>query len=436
MFVKSDIRKITIAFEKAFYNEIYLALGKAGIIHLSRFHERDSMTDAGLQNEESLTKEIISGTEYALNALQIKHEEASVSTQMVDASSNAAFVSTTKRKIERAVRLRAKIREESGVVAQHIEYNDALGRMVIDPGIIKNAKLVGTVFGTVENDVWDVPSDECFMLAKAGRYVFGIALPADVPAMLKFLKEYWFTDKSDSIRQVSLENLKNRVDTLQHRNQIIDRYINHLKEERGQALKQMNSVYRTQEEMLKAMRMSLFSARAMFVTGWMDIRDKGRLIEIMKGICGNRFVVSEQKDPDAPVRLLNMRLFKPFDLLVKNMGMTSNSEIDPTPLAAITFVLMFGLMFGDLGQGIVLMLGGVMLKKFGKKKAREELEQAGGILIACGCSAAICGVLYGSIFSSEDIIPAIKRGIEQTQKGVPVLLEFITSKEVTISTPK
>ncbi len=44
---------------------------------------------------------------------------------------------------------------------------------------------------------------------------------------------------------------------------------------------------------------------------------------------------------------------------------------------------------------------------------------------------------YGErITRSEDIIPAIKRGIEQTQKGVPVLLEFITSKEVTISTPK
>ncbi|MBP6769321.1 MAG: thiamine pyrophosphate-requiring protein [Reyranella sp.] len=44
---------------------------------------------------------------------------------------------------------------------------------------------------------------------------------------------------------------------------------------------------------------------------------------------------------------------------------------------------------------------------------------------------------YGErITRPEDIVPAIKRGIEQTQKGVPVLLEFITSKEVTISTPK
>ena len=44
---------------------------------------------------------------------------------------------------------------------------------------------------------------------------------------------------------------------------------------------------------------------------------------------------------------------------------------------------------------------------------------------------------YGErVTEPDDIIPAIKRGIEQTRKGKPVLLEFITSKEVTISTPK
>ena len=57
------------------------------------------------------------------------------------------------------------------------------------------------------------------------------------------------------------------------------------------------------------------------------------------------------------------------------------------------------------------------------------------ILQAKGLAKAFGG--YGErITRPEDIVPAIKRGIEQTRKGVPVLLEFITSKEVTISTPK
>ena len=189
--------------------------------------------------------------------------------------------------------------------------------------------------------------------------------------------------------------------------EIIDKYIQLLKEERGQELNEIRSACMTYEEMLKAMRMSSFSKRAMFVTGWIDMRDKERLVVILQRICGKRFIMSERKDPHAPVRLLNARLFKPFELLVKTMGMPSNSEIDPTPLAAITFVLMFGLMFGDVGQGLALMLGGMVLRNFGKKKAREELEQAGGILIACGGFAAVCGLLYGSVFSSESIIPAL-----------------------------
>jgi vacuolar-type H+-ATPase subunit I/STV1 len=47
-------------------------------------------------------------------------------------------------------------------------------------------------------------------------------------------------------------------------------------------------------------------------------------------------------------------MVRPFELLVKTIGIPANSEIDPTPLAAVTFVLMFGLMFGDLGQGGIL----------------------------------------------------------------------------------
>ncbi|MGV8073544.1 MAG: V-type ATP synthase subunit I [Syntrophobacteraceae bacterium] len=407
MFAKSDIRKITIAFEKSFYSEVYLALGKAGIVHLSRFHERDSVADTGLQHEEARTREILSGVEYALNALLIEPEEADVSAQIFDASRDAAFVSETKKTIERVVRLRKRIREESDAIAEQVEYMDALNRMGIEPAMIEQSRLVNTVFGTVDKTAWDAASSERFMITGVGQYVFGIALPADFPGMIQFLKNYGLIDKSHDVRPVSMEYLKKRADVLERRIEILDGYIHRLKEESEQALKRLHSAYLAYEKMLTAMRMSIFSFRAMFVSGWMDIKDKERLVGILQGICGNRFVFSERKDPDAPVRLMNIRLLKPFELLVKTMGMPSNNEIDPTPLTAVTFVVMFGLMFGDLGQGSVLIIGGLILRKFGKKRLRDELAQAGGILIACGCSAALCGILYGSIFSSEHIIPAL-----------------------------
>jgi vacuolar-type H+-ATPase subunit I/STV1 len=407
VFVKSDIRKITVALEKIFSSEVYLALGRAGIIHLARFQERDSVLDAGLQEEETRTREIIAGTEYALNALLISPEEDAVSMPAFDKNQDAAFVSRTKKIVERAVRLRKEIREKADAVARHLEYAAALNKMGIDPQAIKEMRWVKTAFGTVDNTLEDVPSNERFRLTTTDNYVFGLATPADYPVLTEFLKEHGFADKSADLSPVPQEFLQKHGETLRHRLEIVDKYICRLQEERGPRLQELRSTYRTSEEVLKAMHLSSFSARAVFITGWMDRRDKERLVAILHKICGDKFILSEYKDPHAPVRLLNMKLLKPFELLVKTMGMPSNSEIDPTPLTAVTFVLMFGLMFGDLGQGLVLLLGGMVLKRFGKKKVQEDLEQAGGILIACGGSAAVCGLLYGSVFSSEHIIQAL-----------------------------
>ena len=407
MFVKSDIRKITIAFEKAFYHEVYLALGKAGLIHLARFGERDSLMDSGIQKEEALTREIISASTYALNTLHLAPDETGGSAALVNAIEDEAFISDVKRKLERTVRLQTKIRESRDILARDIQNAEILGIMGIDAAMIRKAGILQTVFGTVENADFAVPLSERFIITKTGQFVFGMALPAFAADMIRILKENGFTDKSSEVRPVHAEGLKKRDDILRHRNDALDKYLNHLKEEKGQDLIRINGEYKAYEEVLKAMHLSVFSSRAMFITGWMDAGERTRLIDIMQTVCGSRFVVNEKKDPDAPVRLRNMRLFQPFELLVKTMGMPSNSELDPTPLTAITYVMMFGLMFGDLGQGLVLMLGGLVLRKFGQKKNREELVQAGGILLACGGSAAICGLLYGSFFSSEHLLPAL-----------------------------
>ena len=413
MFVKSDIRKVTIALEKIFYHEVYLELGKAEFIHLSRLRDSltDTMVDAGLKNEEAKRREILSGIESALNALNIEPGEVGVLEKMRDTTQDEELISKTKRTIERVQRLRLRIQEALGVITKRIAYLEALNQMGIDPGTIKMTRLVKVAFGIVENTDWEAPVQENFTVAKAGRYVFGVALPADISPMIQFLKGYGFTDKSGDLIEVSPESLIRRENTLRHRLEILDGYFSGLKDGMGQALIKLYSIYMGYDEVLKALRMSLFSSRAMFITGWMETTDRKRLFSILQGICGDRFIaiVSEQRNPDAPVRLRNIRLLRPFELLVKIMGMPANSEIDPTPLTAVTFALMFGLMFGDLGQGLVLALGGIILSRIAKKKgpSRAGLGQAGGILIICGLSAAICGVLYGSIFSSEHIIPAL-----------------------------
>lgn len=105
--------------------------------------------------------------------------------------------------------------------------------------------------------------------------------------------------------------------------------------------------------------------------------------------------VSEQP----PTRLKNNPFVKPFEYMVNMYGPPSYDEIDPTPFFAITYMLLYGLMFGDLGQGLVFLGLGFWLSK--------KNETFGALLKRIGISASVFGLMYGSFFGREDLIPAL-----------------------------
>ena len=411
MFVKSDIRRVSIALERRSYHEVYRALGEAGIIHLAPPRDRDAVMDAPLREEETRAKEVLAGIEHALQALHIVEREATTVGHVIDTTYDKDFVSKVQRNLERVERLRSRIGEALETTERLAEYRMALERMRIDPAALHEARLVRTVFGTIAETEWEPPTDERFVVAEANGYIFGTARPTDLTPMLQFLRGYGFTDHSNEITGMSVTELEFRAEALKGRLATLDRYVEHLGKTAGPTLAELYAPYREYAEVFAAMKFSLFSAKTLFIAGWMEAKDRERLFEILRGICGERFIaaISGQRNPDAPVRLMNSRFLRPFELLVKTMGMPANSEIDPTPLTAVTFVVMFGLMFGDLGQGIVIALGGLLLRRMAKMRGDPEstLGQAGGILIACGLSAALCGILYGSVFSNEHLIPAL-----------------------------
>jgi V/A-type H+-transporting ATPase subunit I len=104
---------------------------------------------------------------------------------------------------------------------------------------------------------------------------------------------------------------------------------------------------------------------------------------------------NDVKNHEPPVQIKNRGFFKPFEVFVRMYGMPKYDSIDPTPLFAITFTLMFGAMFGDLGQGLVISAIGIFLIKKLKKL------DFGKILVYCGLSSTFFGMLYGSVFGFE-----------------------------------
>ncbi len=94
-----------------------------------------------------------------------------------------------------------------------------------------------------------------------------------------------------------------------------------------------------------------------------------------------------------PTKLKNNWLTRPFQMFVDMYGVPSYKDVDPTTVVAITYSLLFGIMFGDFGQGLVLALIGFLLGKF-KKLA------LGPIMTRIGLSSALFGLIYGETFGN------------------------------------
>lgn len=138
------------------------------------------------------------------------------------------------------------------------------------------------------------------------------------------------------------------------------------------------------------------------LTGFVPIKKVDEFKQIFTGMD----IKVSVNDPDdlptltPPTLLSNNRFFEPFDMFVEMYGLPAYKDLDPTPFVAVTFCLLFGIMFGDLGQGAVLALGGYLLNK---KKPMKLAAIASRI----GLFSMFFGFLYGSVFGLETLLNPI-----------------------------
>ncbi len=149
---------------------------------------------------------------------------------------------------------------------------------------------------------------------------------------------------------------------------------------------------------------AVHSKEFFYVVGWMSRRDAQKL----EADAGNDPSIvlylenaEDVKRMTPPTKLKNPRLFRPFEFFVKMYGLPSYKEADPTPLMAVTYFLFFGMMFGDVGQSVVLGVIGFILYKVKK-------WDLCGIIAAVGVSGTIFGFIYGSVFGNETLLENVR----------------------------
>jgi len=140
------------------------------------------------------------------------------------------------------------------------------------------------------------------------------------------------------------------------------------------------------------------------LAGWVPLRALPSLAERLEQSLSMPFDLSfrdprPDERPLVPTVPVTNRWLTPFAMLVKQYGIPQYGEVDPTPIFAFTFLLMFGSMFGDVGQGAVIAAAGWYF--------RDKLGRFWLFGVMAGLSSMLFGFLYGSIFGYEELLPAL-----------------------------
>lgn len=170
------------------------------------------------------------------------------------------------------------------------------------------------------------------------------------------------------------------------------------------------------------------------VVGWVPVRNIEELTQRVKQASKETLIetyaVEREDRADVPVALSGNRFLRPFQLLVTTYARPRYGELDPTILIAITFPLLYGTMFGDVGHGAVLALFGLLLMSR-RVKALQGLASLGGIMAASGFVAFLFGFVYGSFFGREDVIKYI--WLHPIEKIMDILLVTIAGGVVILN---
>ncbi len=135
--------------------------------------------------------------------------------------------------------------------------------------------------------------------------------------------------------------------------------------------------------------------------GWMA-EDDAKAFQ--KEVDGDKDLFCYVEDDDnnvlstPPTKLKNPRIFRPFEMFIKMYGLPAYNELDPTIFVALSYTFIFGIMFGDVGQGACLVIGGFLI--YALKKI-----PLGAILGTAGISSVVWGFIDNSFFGFEGFFP-------------------------------
>lgn len=147
--------------------------------------------------------------------------------------------------------------------------------------------------------------------------------------------------------------------------------------------------------------------KSFIIVGWVPTefaKPLKRRLHKLKSVSIEMSDAKKEVRKSPPIKLKNCFLAKPFEFYTEMYGVPRYNEIDPSLFIAITYIILFGIMFADVGQGICVSIVGLLMWKLKKMKI-------GKVLFPCGIASTIFGCVFGSVFGFEHLLDPVYQSV-------------------------
>ncbi len=401
-------------------DKVVMVLGKTGVFQpdeVSNFYS-DTKSFTHISSLSTYT-EPLSRISNALSALQIKPEYKFIKDFEPDFNEIDEYSKNILDEINRIIEERKNAQAELNECKRAIEETRHFINLDYNIEEIQNMKYIKTVFGRIpkENisklEKYNKELIEFIPCSEENKYIWGLYLaPVSEADKVDQIFSRLYFEKStltgiDMIPSEKLKQLESNIESLEKAvedySDKIEKFAENNKEE---IIKYYTKI--SEYNLYGSIKSYAMAHNDYFcLTGWVPEKNAKSVKNKLRKIESVDVSVTNAKDEpqlSPPSKLKNFFLARPFQYYTEMYGVPKYREIDPTMFIAFTYVLLFGIMFADVGHGFCVAIAGLLMWYLKKMPI-------GKILIPCGLSGMVFGGLFGSIFGFENAMDWLYVGI-------------------------
>ena len=394
-------------------DKVVAVLGKSGVFHpddaVEFFSETDKFVPVAAKNESSgtLTKlrgimadagieeKFVDISDYHLNADDIKHKVEDIVSELGE-----------------TIRKKTEIKKEIAECREKIESSSHFIGLDLEMEQINACEFIVSQFGRLPKESYNKLSEyddnefiQFFPVSSDDKYYWGLyTAPKDMSDEIDSIFsalyfEHCEVEGFNGTPTDFIENQENKISALESEiEKLSESAENYCKENTDEILKMYSKLCE-----LDAFHSIISHAyryhKNFILAGWIPAKCEQKIHDALSNIESVEISVSDAKEEirhNPPVKYKNNFLSRPFEFYTDMYGTPHYGEIDPSGFIAFTYSLLFGIMFGDIGHGVILFIAALIMNKKG--------NALGKILIPCSIFSTIFGFIFGSIFGYEEVV--------------------------------